>query len=82
MGEATVIATEWTTLAAGLRFPEGPVAMDDGSVLVVEIARGTLSRVTPDGAVEALAECGDGPNGAAIGPDGAIWITDNGGCFT
>ena len=25
-------------VASGLRFPEGPVAMEDGSVLVVELA--------------------------------------------
>ena len=29
-------------IARGLQFPEGPVAMADGSVLLVEIARGTL----------------------------------------
>ena len=34
-------------IASGLKFPEGPIAMPDGSVLVVEIKRGTLSRVTP-----------------------------------
>lgn len=62
-----------------LQFPEGPIAMDDGSVIVVEIARGTLSRVTPDGRVEVIAETGGGPNGAAIGPDGACYICNNGG---
>ena len=36
-------------IASGLEFPEGPIAMDDGSVVLVEIARGTLTRVTPDG---------------------------------
>jgi len=72
---------QWRTIATGLRFPEGPVAMDDGSVLLVEIERGTLSRVSPDGAVDVVAECGGGPNGAAIGPDGSVWITNNGGCF-
>jgi gluconolactonase len=66
-------------LAEGLRFPEGPIAMDDGSVLLVEIARQTLSRVQPDGSVEVVAECGGGPNGAAMGPDGAIYICNNGG---
>lgn len=69
------------TVAEGLRFPEGPVAMADGSVLVVEIARGTLSRVSPDGTLDVIAECGGGPNSAAIGPDGDVWITNNGGCF-
>ena len=66
-------------IANGLQFPEGPIAMDDGSVLLVEIARGTLSRVTPDGRVHVVAKTGGGPNGAAIGPDGAVYICNNGG---
>jgi gluconolactonase len=66
-------------VAEGLQFPEGPIAMPDGSVILVEIKRGTLSRVTPDGAIEVVAECGGGPNGAAIGPDGAVYVCNNGG---
>jgi gluconolactonase len=66
-------------IAEGLQFPEGPVAMADGSVLVVEIKRQTLTRVHPDGKLEVVAELGGGPNGAAIGPDGAVYITNNGG---
>lgn len=62
-----------------LQFPEGPVAMDDGSVIVVEIRRGTLSRVAPDGTITVVGECGGGPNGAAIGPDGAVYVCNNGG---
>ena len=68
-----------TEHAAGLRFPEGPVAMADGSVLLVEIARGTLTRVGADGAVTVAADLGAGPNGAAIGPDGACYVCNNGG---
>ena len=66
-------------LADGLLFPEGPIAMPDGSVVLVEIARGTLSRVMPDGRTEVIAETGGGPNGAAIGPDGACYVCNNGG---
>lgn len=66
-------------IASGLQFPEGPIALNDGSVLLVEIARGTLSRVTPDGAIHVVAQLGGGPNGAAIGPDGAVYICNNGG---
>jgi gluconolactonase len=66
-------------IATGLQFPEGPIAMPDGSVLLVEIARGTLSRVSPNGDVEVVADLGGGPNGAAIGPDGAVYICNNGG---
>jgi gluconolactonase len=70
---------EYRTVATGLRFPEGPVAMADGSVLVVEIARGTLTRVAADGSAEVVAECGGGPNGAAVGPDGAVYVCNSGG---
>ena len=71
--------TEFREITDGLRFPEGPIAMPDGSVLLVEIERGTLTRVLPDGAKEVVADCGGGPNGAAIGPDGACYICNNGG---
>jgi gluconolactonase len=68
-----------TQLANGLRFPEGPVAMPDGSVLLVEIERQSLSRVTPDGKIHVVAKLGGGPNGAAMGPGGKIYVTNNGG---
>jgi gluconolactonase len=66
-------------MVSGLLFPEGPVALDDGSVLVGEIARGTVTRVTRDGRLQVVARCGGGPNGLAIGPDGALWVCNNGG---
>jgi len=68
-----------TVVTDRLSFPEGPVALSDGSVLVVEIRRGTLSKVRPDGTIEVVAEVGGGPNGAAIGPDGAAYLCNNGG---
>ncbi len=66
-------------MARGLRFPEGPVALADGSVALVEIARGTVSRVAPDGTVTVIAETGGGPNGLAVGPDRAYYLCNNGG---
>ena len=63
----------------GLRFPEGPIAMADGSVVLVEIERRTLTRVKPNGDQEVIAQLGGGPNGAAVGPDGAVYVTNNGG---
>ena len=66
-------------VATGLQFPEGPIAMADGSVVLVEIARGTLTRVLPDGRTEVIAELGGGPNGAAVGPDGCFYVCNNGG---
>jgi gluconolactonase len=66
-------------LATGLAFPEGPVAMPDGSVLVVEIQGGALLRVGPDGSKQRVAQLGGGPNGAALGPDGHCYVCNNGG---
>src|SRR5262245_7185738 len=71
--------TEMREIATGLQFPEGPVALPDGSVLVVEIRRGTLTRVAPDGRTSIVARTGGGPNGAAIGPDGKVYVCNNGG---
>ena len=73
---------ELTLVAEGLQFPEGPIAMADGSVVLVEIERGTLTRVAPDGTQSIIAKVGGGPNGAAIGPDGAVYLCNNGGSFT
>jgi sugar lactone lactonase YvrE len=68
-------------MAEGLQFPEGPIAMADGSIVLVEIRRGTLTRVAPDGQRETIADLGGGPNGAAIGPDGAVYVCNNGGAW-
>ena len=67
--------------ASGFLLPEGPVALADGSVLVVEVGGGRLSRVAANGSVEVVAHLGGGPNGAAIGPDGAVYVCNNGGGY-
>jgi gluconolactonase len=71
--------TEIEEITSGLLFPEGPVCLEDGSVLVVEIKRGTLTRVLPGGDKKIVAELGGGPNGAAMGPDGKVYVCNNGG---
>lgn len=68
-----------TILATGLGFPEGPVAMPDGSVAVTEIRNRRVSRIAPDGTVSLLSDTGGGPNGLAIGPNGALICCNNGG---
>ena len=66
-------------IARGLRFPEGPVALPNGDVVLVEIERGTLTSVHPDGTQTVIANCEGGPNGAALGPDGNFYVCNNGG---
>ena len=45
-------------IAEDLQFPEGPIAMPDGSIILVEIARGTLTRVHKTGKKEVIADLG------------------------
>ena len=73
---------ELVEVTSGLRFPEGPIAMPDGSVILVEMFGPRITRVLPDGSKHTVAEIEGGPNGLAIGPDGALYLCNNGGCFT
>ena len=41
-------------IPTGLRFPEGRVALDDGAILLVEVAGGTLMRIDPSGSVSCV----------------------------
>ena len=66
-------------LANGLRFPEGPVALRDGSVVLVEIESRRITRVAADGTKTTLATIKGAPNGIALGPDGKLFICNNGG---
>ena len=78
-GNREAYVAELREITTGLRFPEGPVAMPDGSVLVVEIAGRCVTRVRPDGAKDIVARPGGGPNGLAIGPDSKCYVCNNGG---
>jgi gluconolactonase len=73
------VKIEFEVMAEGLAFPEGPIALHDGSVIFVEILGGTLKRAWGDGRVETVATPGGGPNGAQLGPDGAVYVCNNGG---
>ena len=79
MQEESGGVSDFTLVADGLRFPEGPVVMPDGSIILVEIEAGRITRVMPDGRKQTVAEPGGGPNGLAMGPDGMLYCCNNGG---
>lgn len=66
-------------VADGLGFAEGPVEMPNGDIVTVDVRGGRLMRSQPDGSTREIASPGGGPNGAAIGPDGALYVVNNGG---
>src|SRR4029450_5242832 len=74
-----VLMASMRVIASDLDFPEGPVVLPDGSVLLVEIRAQQLTRVWPGGRKEVVAKIPGGPNGAAIGPDGQCYVCNNGG---
>lgn len=76
-------AVDLELIADGLAFPEGPVAQSDGSILVVEVAGGRVTRIDPgSGSTTVVAEPGGGPNGLAVGPEGNLLLCNNGGFAT
>ena len=74
--------TAFTEITTGLQFPEGPVAMPDGCVILTELFASRLTRVAPDGTKTTVAEINGSPNGLAVGPDGALYLCNNGNAFT
>lgn len=65
-------------LADGLQFPEGPVWLGPERIAFVEIRNQCVS-LFEHGAVRRVASTGGGPNGATLGPDGALYVANNGG---
>ena len=71
--------SEFRVVVDGLGYPEGPIAMPDGSVVLTEVSAQTLTWITPDGRREVLASMGGSPNAVAAGPGGRLYICNSGG---
>ena len=66
-------------VASGLQFPEGPAVAASGELFVTEIAGQRISRIAGNGTVDTFSITGGGPNGAAFGPNGDLFVCNNGG---
>lgn len=66
-------------LSSGVGFTEGPVITDGGAVVHVSIDQGRLYQIDSSGVSSVLADLAGGPNGACPGPDGEIYVAQNGG---
>ena len=75
MPDVLELTPELTEITTGLRFPEGPIAMPDGSIVLVEMFGPRLTRVAVDGTKSTIAEIEGGPNGAAVGSSGSTCTT-------
>jgi gluconolactonase len=64
-------------VADGLNFPGAPLVLPGGEVVVTELG-GALVRIGAGGAKSVLADVGGAPTGLALGPDGAIYVCNNG----
>ena len=73
----TAAALKAHLLASGLGFPEGPVVLADGRLVFCDGNTGELG-VYADGQVSSFAKTGGSPWGAALGADGAVYVTQGG----
>ena len=66
-------------LAEDLRAPEGPVALPDGTWLIVEGAaeRGCVTHLSADGRSRSVIRKTGRPNGLAVDHTGVIWVAES-----
>ena len=65
--------------ARDLGAPEGPVALPDGTWLVVEAAanRGCVTHISADGRTKSVIKQTGRPNGLAVDAGGVIWVAES-----
>lgn len=68
-----------TVFSSGFMAPEGPVALGDGSWLIVEggADRGCVTHISPDGENKKIIKKTGRPNGLAIDSKGIIWVAES-----
>lgn len=62
--------------ASELDFPEGPVLLSDGGLLLVEMGRGCVTRLDSSGRSRSIVAATGRPNGLAVDRYGTIWVAE------
>ncbi len=67
-----------TVVAVGLGFPEAPVKLPDGDLLVVEMdpGKGCITRIASDGSTRRQIAHTGRPNGLALDRNGFVWVAE------
>ena len=68
-------------LAEPLQHPEGPDLLDTGDIVFVETWTGKVKAYRRDGRLVDYAVTDGGPNACAVGSDGCVYVTQNGGIW-
>lgn len=76
---SSFLCSDFELISDQLAYPEGPVYLKDGSVLLVDIKNEELTKISAAGEKTTVASIPGGPNGLAIGPDGNAYICNCGG---
>ncbi|MFQ3670252.1 MAG: SMP-30/gluconolactonase/LRE family protein [Verrucomicrobiia bacterium] len=77
LATSTLAAPQIIVLADGFEFPEGPVLLPDGTLLVCDVPTGKVFSVDPaGGGKEVWLELEGEANGACLAPDGRVLIAD------
>jgi gluconolactonase len=76
--EILIPGEDWTLVAEGYRFTEGPAANASGEVFFNDIPNSKTYKIGLDGQVSTFLDDSKGANGQAFGPDGRLYAVATG----
>lgn len=69
---------EWELLGEGFKFTEGPAVDKDGNVFFTDIPNNRIHKIDLNGKITVWKEDSGGANGMMFGPDGRLYVCQNG----
>lgn len=71
-------AAEWQQVSEGHQLTEGPAIDRDGNIFFTDIRASRIHKITPEGKVSVFKEDTGSANGMMFGPDGKLYVCQNG----